>query len=127
MFTQKSILAASIVLIGGAAFGTGLGMAQSDIGQTQPARFEIGSDPSFGEVRSRMADQGFDVREVEYDDGKIEVKGLDASGRCMEIYFSPRSGKEVKRERDDDCGRYGSGRSGSDDDRWDDDDDRWDD
>jgi len=26
----------------------------------------------------------------------------------------------VKRERDDDCGRDGSGRSGSDDDRWDD-------
>ena len=127
MFTQKSILAASIVLIGGAAFGTGLGMAQSDIGQTQPTRFEIGSDPSFGEVRLRMADQGFDVREVEYDDGEIEVKGLDASGRCMEIYFSPRSGEEVKRERDDDCGRDGSGRSGSDDDRWDDDDDRWDD
>lgn len=127
MFTKKSILAASTVLIGAAAFGTGIGTAQSDIGQAQPVRFEIGSDPSFGEVRSRMADQGFDVREVEYDDGKIEVKGLDASGRCMEIYFSPRSGKEVKRERDDDCGRYGRGRSGSDDDRWDDDDDRWDD
>lgn len=124
MFSQKSLLAATALLAGAAAFGTGLGMAQSNSSQAQPARFEIGSDPSFGEVRSRMADQGFDVREAEYDDGKIEVKGLDASGRCMEIYFSPRSGEEMKRERDDDCGRYGSG---SDDDRWDDDDDRWDD
>lgn len=123
MFTRKRTLAASALLAGAAIFGTGLGLAQSDVAKTQPARFEIGSEPSYKDVRSRLAEQGFDVREAEYDDGKIEVKGLDASGRCMEIYFSPSTGKELKRERDDDCGRYVKG---SDDDHWDDD-DRWDD
>lgn len=117
MFTQKRLIAATALVAGAAILGTGLSLAQSGSTSPQPARFEIGSDPSISDVRSRMSEQGFDVRKVEYDDGKIEVKGLDASGRCMEIYFSPGSGKELKRERDDDCG--GRGRSGDDD--WDDD------
>ncbi len=130
MLTQKSRLAAGALLISAAAFGTGLSMAQSvsgqsALGQAQPARFDIGPDPSFGEVRARLADQGFDVREVDLDGGKIEVKGLDASGRCMEIYFSPGSGEELRRERDDDCAPSGRARPGSDDDRCDEEEDRW--
>lgn len=145
MRTRKSHLIAAALLIGAAAFGTGLSIAQSGSdqsgsdqlrssasgsgqswpGQAQPARFEIGSDPSFGEVRARMADQGFDVHDVDFDAGEIEVKGLDASGRCMEIYFSPSSGEELKRERDNDCAPSGGARPGSDDDRCDEEKDRW--
>jgi hypothetical protein len=117
MFTQKRLLAAWALVAGAATLGTGLSLAQSSTATAQPARFEIGSDPSISKVRSSMSEQGFDVRKVEYDDGKIEVKGLDALGRCMEIYFSPDSGKELKRERDDDCG---SSRDGSSDGSWDD-------
>jgi hypothetical protein len=130
MLTRKSSLVAAALLIGAAAFGTGLSIAQSGPGQSgpgkaQPARFDIGSDPSFGEVRARMADQGFDVHDIDFDEGEIEVKGLDAFGRCLEIYFSPGSGAEVKRERDDDCAPFGRVTPGSDDDRCDVGEDRW--
>jgi len=122
MFTQKHLLAASALAASAAIFGVGLGLAQSGPAKSEPARFEVGSNPSLTDVQSRLTEQGFSVDEVEYDDGKIEVEGFDASGRCLEIYFSPGSGQELKRERDDDCGS--SSRSG--DDHWDDD-DRWDD
>lgn len=130
MFTQKRLLAASAVLLGAATLGAGFSFAQSGSARTEPVRFDVGSDPSLSEVRARLAEQGFNVRKVEYDDRKIEVKGTDSSGKCMEIYFHPASGEELRRERDDDCGsRSRSGDDWYDDhgSRNDDDDDRWDD
>ncbi|MBI1254294.1 MAG: hypothetical protein GC196_08130 [Hyphomonas sp.] len=116
MFTKKRLLAASAALLGAATLGAGFGFAQSGSAKAEPFRFEVGDDPSLSQVRARLGEQGFDVREVEYDDRKIEVKGTDASGKWMEIYFHPASGEELRRERGDDC-----------DSRDDDNDDRWDD
>lgn len=116
MFNQKRLLAASAVLLGAAALGSGVSFAQSGSAKVEPARFEIGSDASFADVRARLADQGFTVLEVEYDDRKIEVKGTDPAGQCTEIYFDPASGRELRREGDDDCGGQDNGLSN--DDRW---------
>lgn len=110
MQISKSLLAASALLASAGTFGAGAALAE-------PAQFDIGSNPSAADVRGYLTDQGFDVREIEFYSRKIEVKGFDASGRCMEIYFHPSTGEELRREHDDDCGR----RSQSDDD-WDDDD-----
>jgi hypothetical protein len=83
-----------------------------------PARYEIDAGTGYPEIRDQLSQQGFEVSKYEQYARKIEVKGLDASGRCMEVYFHPASGEELRRERDDDCGHAGDD---------DDDDDRYDD
>ena len=85
-----------------------------------PDRYEIEANASYPDIRASLDEQGFDVREYEQYARKIEVKGIDASGQCMEVYFHPTSGEELRRERDDDCGLRGND---DDDDRYDDDDD----
>jgi len=66
-----------------------------------------------------MADQGFDVHGIDFEECEIEVKGLDACGHCLEICFSPGSGGEMKRERNADCAPFGRMTPGSDDKRCD--------
>ena len=123
-------------LIGAAAAGAVAtagfagGSTPADAQGAVPDRYEIEASAGYPDIRASLNDQGFDVREYEQYARKIEVKGIDASGQCVEIYFHPTSGEELRRERADDCGR---GRD-DDDDRYDDDhygdddgDDRYDD
>lgn len=112
-----------------------------------PARYEIDAGASYPVIRDDLGQQGFDVREYEQYARRIEVKGIDASDQCVEVYFYPATGEELRRERSDDCGRRGAddsddrydddrfdddhddryGGDDDDDDRYDDDDDRYDD
>lgn len=105
----------------GTSFAQSSGAAPDAPPKAAIARYELGPDPSFSDVRDRLAGQGFEARKVEYDDGRIEVKGLNADGRCMEVYFHPGTGKELRREREDNCHVRGRKVSGSDD-LWGDDD-----
>lgn len=144
MITVKSIAGLSAAALFGAAVSiAGTSFAQSagpaPAAKTTSVKYDIDPDAAFSDVRARLASQGFEARKIEFDDGKIEVKGLNADGRCMEIYFHPGTGEELRRERDDDCHRRATSYSRSSDslygsDDWDDDrsgrrgdDDRYDD
>ena len=88
-----------------------------------PDRYAIEASAGYPDISASLNQQGFDVREYEQYARRIEVKGIDASGQCMEVYFHPTSGEELRRERDDDCGLRGED---DDDGRYDDDhDDRY--
>jgi hypothetical protein len=42
------------------------------------------------------------VKEIEFDDGLIEVEGFDAQGREIKLYMD-RDGKKILSKRVDDC------------------------
>lgn len=101
LFGAPMLLAALALATAGPSF------ADSKRSVSVPAaeRLNIGRDASASEVRTRLAEQGFDVRKVEFESRKTEVKVYDVSGRCLEIYFDASTGEEIRRKRDDDCGR----------------------
>lgn len=79
--------------------------AQSDASpMPTPARYDIGAKASYEEAVQRLAAQGFQLVGYELDDRRIEVKGLTATGHCLELKFNAATGKEVRRKRDNDCG-----------------------
>ena len=47
------------------------------------------------QVQAQLEKQGYQVREMEYDDGCYEVKGTDAQGRKVKLYLDTKSGKIV--------------------------------
>ena len=73
-----------------------------------PAKYAIGPQPSYEDVTRSLAEQGFEVIGFEAGERRIEVHGLTATGHCLELKFNAANGKEVRRERDDDC-RPGDG------------------
>ena len=53
-------------------------------------------------VLKALEEQGYsDVREVEREDGRYEVKARDAEGRWRELYVDGATGKVLKSERED--------------------------
>lgn len=53
------------------------------------------------EVARSLRSDGYEVREIEIDDGYYEAKVIDNDGRRLELYVDPVSGKILKVERDD--------------------------
>lgn len=51
-------------------------------------------------VRQALAEQGFDVRKVENDDGKLEAYALK-DGKRLEIYVDPKTGAVTRIKEDD--------------------------
>jgi hypothetical protein len=57
---------------------------------------------NIGALNSKLEAQGYNVLEVERDDGRYEVELTDANGDRYEAKVDRTSGKIIKRERDDD-------------------------
>ena len=53
------------------------------------------------QIRERAGKLGFEVREVEIDDGCYEVEARDRDGRLLEVRFHPQTGEQVAIENDD--------------------------
>ena len=54
------------------------------------------------EILARLRTAGYsDFREIERENGRYEVKGIDAEGRRIELYVDARTGAIVKQEWDD--------------------------
>lgn len=53
------------------------------------------------EVASNLRADGYDLREIEIDDGRYEVEAIAPDGRRVELYIDPVIGKILKVERDD--------------------------
>ncbi|ODA67144.1 hypothetical protein A7A08_01890 [Methyloligella halotolerans] len=48
------------------------------------------------ELKSSLKDQGYDVREIETDDGAYEVEMTDKDGTRIEAYVHPETGEILK-------------------------------
>jgi uncharacterized membrane protein YkoI len=53
------------------------------------------------EVASNLRADGYDLREIEIEDGRYEVEAIASDGRRVELYIDPVIGKILKVERDD--------------------------
>ena len=53
------------------------------------------------QIRERASGLGFEVREVEVDDGCYEVEARDRDGRWLEVRFHPQTGEQVSIDDDD--------------------------
>ena len=84
------------------AFGTAQAQtATPSAGAPQPAAAAPAPLLNIGEIYQRMVDAGYqDIREIEFDDGRYEVKARDAEGQRVKLYVSARSG-EIEHSRFD--------------------------
>lgn len=67
--------------------------------QTSPAQPEL----TLSQIESRLSGRGYQIREIERDDGRYEVKARDPQGRCVELYLDRSSGEILRTESEDDC------------------------
>ena len=56
---------------------------------------------SVAEVATAVTEAGYDVREVERDDGCFEIKAVDAQGQRFDLDVNPGTGEIVRSDRDD--------------------------
>jgi len=66
---------------------------------------------SVRDVESRLSAAGYQLIEIERDDGEFEVKARNAQGQCRELHLNRATGEIVREESDDDCD--GGGRRSS--------------
>jgi len=53
------------------------------------------------QIEQSLRSQGYEVHELEIDDGRYEVEAIDPDGRRVELYIDPLTGKILRTERDD--------------------------
>ena len=53
---------------------------------------------TIGEIESKLKDKGFEVKEVEFDDGCAEAKVTDKDGKAREVRLDPTTANEVKND-----------------------------
>lgn len=107
--TPYAVAAVILGTITAVTLGAGTSVAQTGAEADQspiptPAKYDIGASANFEVAVQRLAEQGFDVIELETEGKRIEVTGMTSTGHCLELKFHPVSGKETRRKRDDDCG-----------------------
>lgn len=68
---------------------------------TQPAPAAAPKLLSLTEIESRLAAQGFRMKEMEVKDKVLEVEGYDAQGGKVELLVDRRNGEILSRKRDD--------------------------
>ncbi len=104
----------TIAIVGvAAALGLGgLALAQTDAAPagdpnrpwTLPAAAtsDRGDRIPLGDIEAQLRADGLDVREIEWDDGKVEVEARDSQGRWWEIDLDAYTGDVIRSEQDDD-------------------------
>ncbi len=58
-----------------------------------------GQPLSIQEIKDKVASMGYDVRDVEHDDGCVEVHATDKNGTRLELKIHPFTGQVVDSER----------------------------
>lgn len=56
---------------------------------------------SVAEVATAVTEAGYEVREVERDDGCYDIKAIDAQGQRLDLDVNPATGEIVRQDRDD--------------------------
>lgn len=61
------------------------------------------AEQSVAQIATSLTERGYQVIEVERDDGHYEVKAIASNGQCVELDVDRRSGDVIRTKRDDDC------------------------
>lgn len=69
--------------------------AESEEGCTKAPREQWLSD---AQIKSKLAERGYTITQVEADDGCLEAKGTDKDGRKVELNVDPVTANVVKSE-----------------------------
>ena len=89
------VLAAALLAAG---LGTAAAHAQQTLQQTPQTA--VVEPLSVRAILDRVEAQGYrDITEVEREDGRYEVKAVDAEGRRVELKLDARTGEVIKAER----------------------------
>ncbi len=109
----------SIAIFGAAA---ALGLAGLAVAQTTPAAnapaaadpnrpWTVADDSSnraasdrvpLADIEAQLRSEGLDVREIEWDDRRVEVEARDAQGRWWDIDLDAYTGDVIRSEQDND-------------------------
>jgi hypothetical protein len=94
---HRYVIAPTAALV--VAVAAGLAMASDD----RP-RVDVPKDEwmTFAQIADKLASDGYDVRELEIDDGAYEVEAIDADGKRFKAYLHPATGEVLDRKSDDD-------------------------
>lgn len=98
--TRKTIAAA--LLIAGTLAAGGAALAQQPAATPQPAPAAAGAPVlTMQEVMDRLTQEGWrDIKKIEHERGKYEVKARGADGVRMELDIDDRTGAILKQKRD---------------------------
>jgi hypothetical protein len=103
----------AIVAVAAALGLGGLAVAQTDAAPgagdpNRPWTLAPEATPSRGDripladIEAQLRSEGLDVREIEWDDGKVEVEARDQAGRWWDIDLDAYTGDVIRSEQDDD-------------------------
>lgn len=56
---------------------------------------------TIAQITEKFTSQGYDVRQVEVEDGGYEIYAIDKNGKRLEAYVHPVTGELLKSEMDD--------------------------
>lgn len=94
---------ALIAIAAGAALAAGIAQAQAPTPAAAPASAAASAAPqlTIRDIYDRMEAAGYrDLREIEYDNGRYEVKARNAQGERVKLYVNATTGA-VERTRSD--------------------------
>lgn len=57
---------------------------------------------SVAELAEKLTSEGYDIREIEVEDGAYEVSAIDKDNKRFKAYLHPATGEVLKRKSDDD-------------------------
>ena len=87
---------ALVVAVAASPFLAASAMADSHCGNVPQADWM-----SVAEVATAVTEAGYEVREVERDDGCYDIKAIDAQGQRFDLDVNPSTGEIVRSDRDD--------------------------
>lgn len=95
---MKTFLIAPALALAVAA-GAGVAVASDDSPKVDVPKEQW---MSIAQITEKLASEGYDVREIEVEDGAYEVSARDKDGNSIEAYLHPATGEIIESKSDDD-------------------------
>lgn len=87
------------VLAFGVATGAGIAIASDDGPKVDVPKEQW---MTIAQVAEKLASEGYDVREIEIEDGAYEISARDQDGKRFKAYLHPATGEVLESKSDDD-------------------------
>lgn len=87
------------VLAFGVAAGAGIAIASDDGPKVDVPKEQW---MTVAEIAEKLASEGYDVREIEIEDGAYEISARDQDGKRFKAYLHPGTGEVLESKSDDD-------------------------
>ena len=94
---RKILMAPALAL--GLATAAGFAIASEDAPKVDVPKEQW---MSLAEIAQKLETDGYDIREIEVEDGAYEVSAVDKDGKRLKAYLHPATGEVLKSRSDDD-------------------------